>query len=65
MSLHNHQLITKVSVQSLLQQVQQAEILLTFGDTCDAKFCLTLKDHMAKMRAQLNDLEYRLEQKMG
>jgi hypothetical protein len=60
MTGHNNALIAKVTVQSLLQQLQHAEILLTFGDGADSKLPMAIKDSLAKMRAQLNDLEFRL-----
>lgn len=56
----NHALIAKVTVQSLLQQMQHAEVLLTFGDVIDAHLPGVLKETFVKMRQQLNDLEYRL-----
>lgn len=56
----NHRLIAKVTVQSLLQQVQHAEVLLTFGDIRDEHLPDAVKDALGKIRQQLNDLEYRL-----
>jgi hypothetical protein len=64
MSGHNQTLIAKITVQSLLQQLQQAEILLTFDDVRDVELCLTLKEHMTKIRTQLNNLEYRLQKQV-
>ncbi len=57
---HNHSLITKVTLQSLMQQLQQAEVLLTFGDLKDEQLPAVVKESLANIRAQLGELEYRL-----